>query len=389
MKTNTIQSIVLLSLSSLSIASASQLAYLYQDPKVMARGGADVAVGGSGATLFSNPAGLMNLDTEENLYINLLPIGITASKDFQDIYDRADYIDRNNNDKVIDFFTDYSGNYLHLDASSYSSFSKNNGVSAWSVGLLAAAETNFVIRANGSPNGGFFETQTRIYGGVGVGYSQTDTFSFGELSYGASIKLIKQQSYEGALLLGELTDEDEDYFKNKFEKKSTGVGLDLGVLYTPTFFESFANPQIGLSILNIGSMDMDDNYGGQPTTVNIGASIKPLEKLIITTDYVDLFNANTNRIYTFGTNNKIVSYKDYEDADFGKRFRMGATYDIANSRWFGLSTSLGLYQGDYTAGLSVRLSVFEFSFSTYQEDFGTGDVELLDRRYIVQLNTTW
>ena len=147
-----------------------------------------------------------------------------------------------------------------------------------------------------------------------------------------------------------------------------------------------------MSILNIGSMGMDDNFGAQPLTVNIGASVTPevafVDKLVLAVDYVDMFNANTVRIYDFSTTSD-VTFTDYSESDFMKRIRLGASARVIDNSYFATTLNLGLYQSAYTAGLDLQLAVLKLNFATYAEQVGTGSVDISDRRYMVQLGIGW
>ncbi len=217
---------------------------------------------------------------------------------------------------------------------------------------------------------------------------------YGRIDIGVGLKYISQLSYEGSLGVNELTDDDEDIddkLQDKYEQESSGFGLDIGVTYYP-FAESFWNPAFGLSILNIGSMDMDDNFGGQPTTVNVGASVTPevayIDKLVLAIDYVDIFNANNVRIYNYNDGD-YVTYTDYEESDVMKRIRLGASACLVDSSYFSTTVKVGMYQAAYTAGVDMELTFLKLSFATYEEQVGTGSVDIADRRYVAQIGIGW
>ena len=135
-------------------------------------------------------------------------------------------------------------------------------------------------------------------------------------------------------------------------------------------------------------------YGGQPMTVNFGASITPelpiFDKFVFAIDYVDALNANKLRMYD-GVNpdGTVYSYTDYDENSFMKRLRMGAGMGLIDNSWFHLTANLGLYQSAYTAGLNVELLLFKLNFATYQEEIGNADTSIPDRRYMAQLGFGW
>jgi len=373
------------------MALGAQHAYLYKDPRIMGMGGANIAVGSYSTSVFSNPAGLAQIEKSHGFVVDLLGLGVTASSGISDFIDDIDGADTDS--QMTEVLQNHAGEHFHVGVDNYMSVSKNSDAFAWSVGLLVAADINLMAHPNGSTNGGLLATSSRVYGGVVVGAAKPYETEYGRVDVGASLKFISQNSYEGSLGISELLD-DEDVgqkLQDKYEKSSSGFGLDLGVTWYP-FTDNYWKPAFGMSILNIGSMGMDDNFGGQPLTVNIGASVTPevafVDKLILAIDYVDMFNANTIRIYNFNTTSD-VTFTDYSESDFMKRIRLGASARLIDSSYFATTLNLGLYQSAYTAGLDLQLTVVKLNFATYAEQVGTGSVDISDRRYMVQLGLGW
>jgi len=374
------------------MALGGEHAYLYKDPRIMGMGGANIAVGGYSTSIFSNPAGLAQIEREQGFVVDLLGIGVTASSGISDFVDDIDGAETDS--QMTEVLQKYAGEHFHIGVDNYMAVSKNSNLFAWSVGLLAAADINLMAHPNGSTNGGLLTTSSRVYGGVVVGAAKPYDTDYGRVDVGVSLKFISQNSYEGSLGISELLDDEEDVgekLQDKYEKSSSGFGLDLGVTWYP-FADNYWKPAFGMSILNIGSMGMDDNFGGQPLTVNIGASVSPevafINKLVLAIDYVDMFNANSVRIYNFSDTSN-VTFTDYSESDFMKRVRLGASARLINNSYFGTTLNLGLYQGEYTAGLDLQLTLLKLNFATYAEQVGTGSVDISDRRYMAQLGIAW
>ena len=387
-------SLALLGATTSLMAMYGEHASLYKDPRVMGMGGANVAVGGYSTSVFSNPAGLASIKKDSGFVVDLLGMGFTASADFANLVeDLGDASDTGENSDMMNVLQEYAGNNFHFGFDNYSAISKNSSLFAWSVGFLTAADINLVTHANGSITGGFLETSSRVYGGVVLGAAKPYNTDYGRVDVGVSLKVISQQSYEGSLGLSELQGDDvTESLQDKFEKSSSGFGVDIGATYFP-LEDNFWNPSVGLSILNIGTMGMDENYGGQPITVNVGMAISPkvpfIEKFILALDYVDLFNANKVRMYEYTDDGGIVNFTDYTESDMTKRLRLGVSVGLLDT-WL-LSTTLngGLYQGAYTAGLDVEFLLLKFNFATYQEQIGTGDIDIADRRYMAKIGIGW
>jgi len=374
------------------MALGAEQASLYKDPRIMGMGGANIAVGGYSSSVFSNPAGLASIKKENGYLVDILSFDLSGSAGFGDF--ASDISDANTNEDMTAVLQKYAGEHFHIGFDNYSSVSKNSDLFAWSVGLLASSDVNFEAHPNGSTNGGLLETSSRVYGGVILGAAKEYSTEIGRVDVGVGLKFITQKSYEGALGLSELVNNDDigKTLQDKYEQTSSGFGLDLGLTYHP-FEDTMWHPAFGLSVLNIGGMGMDDNFGKQPTTVNIGASITPeigyIDKLVLAIDYVDMFNENTIRIYDYNDDGEVVAFSDYTDSDFIKRLRIGAGFGIIDTSMFSTQINIGLYQGAYTAGLDMAASVFKLNLATYAEQVGTGSVDISDRRYMAQLAIGW
>ena len=386
-------SMALLGATTSLMAIYAEHASLYKDPRVMGMGGASIAVGSYSTAVFSNPAGLANIKKDHGFVVDLLGVGFSASPkiaDFVNDMSDLDLSDTNLN-KELDLLAvldEYAGEPFHLGIDNYSSISKNSDAFAWSIGVLAANDTNFMAHPNGGSQG-LVTVTSRTYGGLVLGAAKPYETEYGRLDVGMSVKYISNVSYEGGLSVTDLLSDDmADVITDKFENEGTGIGIDLGVTYHP-FADSFWHPAIGMSIMNMGSLSMDDQYGGQPMTVNVGASISPelpfIDKFVLAVDYVDALNANTIREYNIDDN----SFTDYEEADVMKRLRVGVGIGLLDTWLLSTTLNLGLYQAAYTAGVNLELALFKLNVATYQENIGTTDTPIEDRRYMAQIGIGW
>ena len=385
-------SMALLGATTSLFALGAEHAYLYKDARIMGMGGANVAVGGYSTSVFSNPAGLASIKKDHGFVVDLLGLGVSASAKTSDFISDIDEADTD--EEMTDVLQKYAGEHFNISVDNYTAVSKNSDEFAWSIGLLTAVDVNFQAHPNGSTSGGLLATTSRAYGGVVLGAAKPYDTEYGRVDVGVGLKYITQQSYEGSLGINELLDDTVDIgdkLQDKYEQESSGFGLDIGVTYYP-LADSFWNPAFGLSILNIGSMDMDDNFGGQPMTVNIGASVTPevayVDKLVLAIDYVDMFNANVTRMYNYSDSGE-VTYTDYEESDIMKRIRLGASACIMDTSYFSTTLKLGMYQAAYTAGVDMEITAIKLSFATYEEQVGTGSVDIPDRRYMAQIGIGW
>ena len=380
----TLLSLALLGATSSLFALGAEHAYLYKDSRIMGMGGANIAVGSYSTSVFSNPAGLTNIKKDHGIVVDIIGLGASVTADSQDFVTDVDDAG-DDTDKMIDVLEKYNGKPFHLGIDNYSSISKNSDAFAWSIGILAAVDNNFMTHAS-TLN---LEASTRGYGGVILGAAKSYDTDFGKLDVGVGLKYIVQQSYEGMLDVNDLTSDEDiaDILQEKYEKESSGFGVDIGVVLHPAP-NSYWHPAIGMSIMNIGSMNMDDNYGGQPTTINIGASITPevsfMNKLVVAVDYVDMFDANEARFY-----NMDESIEDLSESDMMKRIRFGVGMGLIDTSFFSTTLNLGMYQSAYTAGVDMDILLLKLSFATYEEEVGTGSASNPDRRYMAKLGLGW
>jgi len=390
--------IVLASLISVSslMAMYGEQAYLYKDNRIMGAGGANVAVGGYSTSIFYNPAGLRSIKKEHGFVVDLLGLQVSASEKFNDFStDLTDAMDSDDDAALIDVLEKYDGEHFHANVSNYSAISKNSDIFAWSVGLLVGADVNYMTHSAGSANAESLETTSRGYGGVLLGIAKDYDTAVGKFDIGLGLKFVTQKSYEGLIPLSDLIQADDivTLLEDKYEQESSGYGVDIGVIYHP-FPSNTWHPTIGLSILNIGDMSMDDNYGAQPMTVNLGLAISPevewISSLTVAVDFVDLLNANKVRVYTYNPeDDSAYNYIEADNDGLEKKIRAGVTAGIIDSTYFSLALSGGWYQSSYTAGVDMELTLLKLSFATYEEDLGYGAAELTDRRYTLQLGLGW
>ena len=373
------------------VAMQAEEAYLYKDARIMGMGGTNIAVGGYSTSLFSNPAGIARIKKEDGFVVEVLGLGLDATAQVTDFADdMSNAIDTEQIEDLTAVLEKYNGEHFHQGFSNYSSLSKNSDLFAWSVGLLVAEDANFMTHVSGCEIGlECIETTSRGYGGLMFAGAKTFDTTVGQVDVGVGFKYVAQVSYEGLVSAIDLVDDNisSDELRNQYEQQSSGFGIDLGVNYHPVG-NSYGHPVVALSVMNIGTINMDDNYGGQPMTVNLGFAVTPevqyIEKLTLAVDYVDIFGANKQREYTSETD-----YIDHNTYDFIKKLRLGVGVCLVENQWVYTQLNFGLYQGGLTAGFDLLASVIKINLATYEEQVGTGSVDISDRRYMAQFGVAW
>ncbi|MEA2073909.1 MAG: conjugal transfer protein TraF, partial [Campylobacterota bacterium] len=243
-----IVSLALLGATTSLMALGGEQASLYKDPRVMGMGGANVAVGSYSSAVFSNPAGLTNIEKDHGFVVDILSVGVTVSAQTQEFMDDLDGAG-DDAAQIEEIINKYSGEAFNVQASNYSSVSKNSDAFAWSVGILAATDVSLMVHGNGSSTGAPIEAAGRAYGGLVLGAAKEYDTSAGQLDIGLGLKYIQQTSYEGPLYVSDLQgDNAMEKLQEKYEKEATGFGVDLGINYKP-FQNSKWHPSFGLSVL--------------------------------------------------------------------------------------------------------------------------------------------
>ncbi len=387
-------SLALLGATTSVFALYAEHASLYKDPRIMGMGGANVAVGTYSTSVFSNPAGLATIKKSHGFVVDVLNIGMSGSADGASFAQDIQGVDTSASDattQMTDVLKKYDGKNIHIGVNNYTSISKNSDAFAWSIGILQAADINFMTHTQGGSQA-FLATSSRAYGGVVLGIAKPYETDYGRLDIGLSAKYIVQKSYEGGISIGDLVSKDPATTLQNRLVNSSGLGIDLGLAYRP-WVDNYWHPAFGLSVMNMGSIGMGGVYGGQPMTVNAGLSITPefpvFSKFVVAVDYVDMLNANKLRLYN-GTNaNGSFTYTDYNENDPMKRLRVGVGMGLVDTSWLALTLNGGLYQSAYTAGIDLEFLLVKLNVATYQEQIGTSATSITDRRYMVRLGLGW
>jgi hypothetical protein len=385
----------LLALSSLLYADMSTQEFLYKDSRIMGMGAANTAVGGYSTAVFYNPAGLINIKKSHGVEAEILGLNISGSQDAKTFYD--DFKDAETDQEKLDVIKQHAGEVYTINASNYTSVSyhtENDLV--FSIGLLVGADVTLLPHTYGGVNG-ILETHSRAYGGVILGIAQKyNDVMGGDLTVGLGLKYIKQNSYEVGLDEGEVTAHKDDlstYVQDTYEVENSGFGADIGVLYEPYILEGW-HPALGLSVMNLGNLNFDDVYGAQPTTFNAGVSISPevsfLNSLVVAVDYVDITNEQQARVRNYNP----YRAKDQYDSvgiknDPIQHIRAGLKLGLFDNSWITTTLNGGLYEGAYTAGFDLQLTLLKIQFATYQEQLGAESGQIEDRRYVVGLGLGW
>ncbi len=378
----------ILGASAFSFAINYEYPYIYKDPRVMGMGGAYVAVGGTSASLFYNPAGIGRIKKEVGFEVDL--IGITAAvsedgydflQDFQDALDTGD-LDGDGDDAddqlraVNEVLKKYRGKTLHYSIDSFPSVARRFGNFGIALGGIAVLKADAIPRQGFGSEGVLSVDASLTYGGVG-GLSYN--FLNESLSVGVGIKVLTRERVLKDFTARELIENQdnlENYIEEQVKKEGSAVGFDIGFIYELPVKVMGLKPSFGASYMNIGDLDFGE-AGRIPETINAGLALKGernssfFNKLTLAFDVVDIT-------------------KNYEqDDDWGKRLRAGLELGVWSGKWSDLFLRVGSYQGYWTAGVELRFILIRIVATSYAEEVGAYSGQDENRRYMLSAYITW
>lgn len=367
----------ILTLGATLTATASTLEHyqLYKDIHTLRMGGANIGLGGSGTSIFYNPAGLSTMKKADGAEVKLINLTLSTNenvinlgKDGLDLQDIDDEDERNL--EVIRLAKDHLGENNHFEVSNFTYVAKGVKNFAFSIGALTNINLDFRTH-RGFGSDGFVDVQGLVVGGgvFGLSYNWSP-----KLSFGVGAKYLKYVSVNENFTIGKLItykDDIENYLVDEVAKDGESIAFDAGLLYK---FQD--NYQVGFSGLNIGGVGEESHPTYIPATYNIGVGYNK------NFDYSFLKSVKAGLDYTDIT-------EEYIESDFMKKVKAGFDATILDSTFLTLKGGLGVYQGYYTAGLDLRLALIELSFTTYGEEIGAYSGQDEDRRYLVNLTIGW
>jgi len=372
-----------LALSSSSFGGIYEYPYIYKDPAVMGMGGAYTAVGGSINALFYNPAGLSNIKREAGFEVTLLKFGGSLSSNFFDFAnDLQDVLDIDNETEQLTAFNDlilkYLGENFHLDLQGLAlGVAKNNEKLAFGFTLVGSIQANFATH-QGAGTDGLLEVHQKAYAGAIAGVSYK--FLEDRLKAGLGVKAFYAESLDHTFTTSEILDHQDDldtYIEDNYLKDGTAISFDVGFIYDVAP-DNYFNPQVGLSVLNIGDLDFGE-AGKIPMSVNLGFALRP--------KFEGFHGFFKEPVFAFDVVD--VTQNNGVDEDWGKRIRVGGEIKVWDNKWTTWVLRGGLYQGYPTFGTDFRLGLINFQFATYAEEVGAYAGQKEDRRYMASVSLEW
>ncbi|MDR2905517.1 MAG: conjugal transfer protein TraF [Helicobacteraceae bacterium] len=356
-----------------SVLSAKSYEYrqLYKDPKIMAAGGAAVASGGSFSALFHNPAGLARIPKENGWEFQVLNIAAGVNKNIADLKDISDKKD--DEAKVAEELEKHIGDRYNVSVSTVPiSIAKMFDETAFGIGAVASGEVSAVVHQGFGAQGVVEAEALVVGGGVGGIAHNFDEFGIGgyplnRLSVGIGAKVLRYGKLARSYSAQDIANDEFNKAEDEVEEGGSTV-FDIGAIY-----DIYPNISVGASVMNMGGIAEDFI----PATFNVGVSyVYRIEdqtffnQLRISADYIDIT-------------------RQYEDESFVKRTKVGAELNVWDGWLSTFALQAGLYQGAFTGGLSMRVSLVEIALATFAEEVGAYSGQEQDRRYMVSVGVTW
>ena len=216
---------------------------------------------------------------------------------------------------------------------------------------------------------------------VPLSYGYAFDTSIGSLSLGGSLKFMQGTTYNGAVNIDTDFDDIEDKLKTT-EKKTSTVGVDLGLLYEPEFSEGL---RIGLVGKNLNTPSFDRIDGSKidvEPMIRMGLAYDLLDSLEFAVDY----DLTENDTLLFTTSQ---AYKT-QYIGGGLNWHPVSWASLRGGLMDNLSSS---QEGTiYTAGLSVGPSFFQVDVSAQmssKENTVDGDSYPASTRVNIALVSRW
>ena len=355
-KTKLLRLSTALILFSSSLCMAVENRWTHFGVRPLAMGNAYVSVADDFNALFYNPAGLARLVEWDGELINpYLSFG-TETKDL--ITDVIDLTSSNpGTSDVLTFFEGKTGKNLHasLGLTPHLIFQNIGFGIGLNTGVDATMHSDLDI-----------DLKAGIEIILPVSYARN--FLNDRLSVGGSIKLRSFAGIDATLDITELSSLSEDDSENSPEQVGNGVGVDLGILFTPV---EVMSPTLGISITDLGGTpfqktgDLNKPNDVLPS-VNTGFSIMPYK-----TDFSFLRLA-------------LEAHSINQPIHYSHKLHFGAEMGVSSI----FKIQAGLKDGYLAGGFEFDVGLLSLRYANHVVDHGpiVGINDgLIDRRHILQI----
>ncbi|MEW6380485.1 MAG: hypothetical protein AB1611_12885 [bacterium] len=335
---------------------AKEMPSFWKGVRPLGMGGAFTAIADDHNALFCNPAGLDKVPHWSFAVLNpMIEIGENGQELYEDIQDT----DFDKTEEVTALLRKHMGEHQHVRTSLFPHFVKRH----FGFGVLGQGAIDAEINNPQYPevDAGALVDVAGV-GGAGFGFLQDHA-----LRVGITAKYIQRQRLQETYTPAQIASDDFDQRIEDDTLDGSGIGFDLGTLYT---FPVFLKPSVALVIQNLGGTSLGD-AGQIPQQINLGTGLNYEKGIISVNAGLDLMDITKN--------------VNDDEHDLFRRLHMGAESWIANR----LALRLGLYQGYASIGIGLNLWVLKLDYANYAEEIGAYAGQRADRRHVVQLSLGW
>lgn len=335
-------------------------------PRVAGMGGAFVAVADDENALYYNPAGLKHVQKSSFTFFD--PI-VKLGKDYSKLQDAIDDIDKATTDAAK---ADAANKYIPLNVPAGLSLSPYYLSPTFSVALFGAGNVRAEIVDKTEP-------KVRADGYVDVTGIVAYPYAFNEkLTLGASLSITNRGRYackptsqgcknaSGAVEIGVTGLKPGENIQDKIEQsKATGIGFDLGALYTLN-----EKVTLGAAIYNLFStkFNYDAFSNNIPGTVTLGMKYDP-SSMMASMDFLK------------DTKVAVDIDRFFSGGSLWKKLHIGVESKVSDM----LDLRLGLNAGWPTFGLGFKMGFFNLDYAYFQEERGGYAGQLEDTSHIIGL----
>lgn len=342
---------LLILFSSVRPLFAGELPTLHRGIRPLGMGGAFITLSDDENAMFSNPAGLNDVEGFGGAEI-INPM-VEVSESSLDLYKDLADIDQDNTSEVTDLLNRFIGEHQHLRTSLFPNVVFHN----FGIGVLGQASLDAEIRNRANP-------VVNIDAKVDIGLLVSGAYAFYDkaLQVGVTGKYIQRRGIVKPFTAVDIASDNFDPLADVDESKND-IAFDLGAkvnLDMPVIKPTFA-----IVLQNITDLDFDQ-LGILPQQLNVGVSINP-----------DLWILHT----TFALEVDDITKEAGTDDDMYKRVHLGAELRFPAI----LAVRAGFNQGYWTAGATVDFWLLKLSYATYAEEVGAFAGQRDDRRHVAQI----
>lgn len=198
-------------------------------------------------------------------------------------------------------------------------------------------------------------------------------------SLGATVKAIHRVNISQAIFAAELA-ANSDIFDTKNANEGLTVDADVGTLFTPRVGKNgFFKPTYAIVVRNLLDYGFTTNFH----TVDKESGEPP--KLQRRIDLGSKFQLPHFWVFDphFSLDMRDILHTNWTPK---KGFHAGAEMYWKMYNWWKGHWAVGINQGYWTAGLGMRLAVFQLDIASFGEEVGTTDLPKESRRYMAEMS---